>query len=557
MILRDDPQAAAVDLTAPIGTPHRLAKCCWCAAPLVVADVIKRRAWLCPTHWRRQVNQAVVVKANGAEHAKLLGVAQGTRVCLNVPLPSQVLFEECTAKNVLWGGQAGPGKSHGVRWWLYKRSLTIPGHESLLLRENWDQLEKTHIRKMALEVPLLGGRFADRTARFPDGSVIDCGHMADADAVSRYLSTEYGAIVPEEASLYPVDTEGTTPLGELSTRARKEYRDRSGALVKPRFMPVTNPGGPSAPWLTDMFVDHTPDFEKYPKLRPVYNAAGEQIKGYRPDQWAYIPAKLSDNAYMSDDYADESLSVLTSVRYQQLAEGDWHVFSGQFFQQWKESTHVQDLGLPEGVRWFRSLDWGYNAPGCVLWWAILPDHRQYIRAELKFQRMDEPELAAAVKAVEMTLGRPTIAYTAGDPSVFNKTGATHRHGGFVGQSIGETLGHYGLSITPADNERIIGWKRCHSILRPAPDGMPWLIVHPECSYLIRSIGSARSNKTNADDVDTASDDHAIDCWRYGAMSRPAPAMIHDTTQPSVGSIAYMRGRFKPKPGLLTRGRDAA
>ncbi len=317
-------------LAEPIGFAHPTARCCWCSRPLVVGTVLELKAWLCPVDYPRQVKLALMVDTK-----------KGGRRCLDVPLPSQAQFDECLAKNVLWGGQAGPGKSHGVRKWLYRRSLLVPGHEALLLRENNEQLEKTHLRRMAIELPLIGAKLVDRTARFANGAFIDCGHMADAEAVSRYLSTEYGAIVPEEASVYPVDSENVTPLAELSTRARKVYQDINGHEVRPRFMPVSNPGGASSPWLLDMFVDHTPDYDKFPKLRPVFNEAGEQIKGYRPEQWAYIPARLDDNPYQDPEYED-TLSVLSKWRYEQLRHGDWHVFSGQFFSQWQASVHVRE-----------------------------------------------------------------------------------------------------------------------------------------------------------------------------------------------------------------------
>lgn len=308
---------------AEIGSPHPTATCCWCGASLVVGRVVELRCWLCPTDYLRQVQHALMVTAKGKKG-----------VCYNVPLPSQVLLEEATARNVLWGGQAGPGKSHGVRWWLYKRSLATPGHEGLLLRENYEQLDKTHLRKMEREVPLLGGRFwkSDRKAEFGNGSIIDCGHMAELDAVSRYLSTEYGAIVPDEASLYPVDTEGIPALAELSTRARKAYRGMDGREVSPKFVPVTNPGGPSAAWLRDLFIDHQPDFEKFPALK----------RSYKPEEWLYIPAKLTDNPYMREDYAETDLAVLSGTRYRQLAEGDWYAFAGQFFSEWQTSLHVRE-----------------------------------------------------------------------------------------------------------------------------------------------------------------------------------------------------------------------
>lgn len=334
----------AVDLqTAPTGTPHPKSTCCWCGAALTVQVVLGLRCWLCPQDYKRQIAQALTVKVKGKPEA----------VCYNVPLPSQAAIEECPARNLLWGGMAGPGKSHGIRHWLYLRSLRVPGHEALLLRENWDQLDKNHLRAMEREVPLLGGKFwkSDRKCELGSGSnasIIDCGHMADTDAIQRYIGTEYGAIVPDEASLYPVNGDGVPILNELSTRARKEYKDLNGLVVEPRFIPVTNPGGPSSWWLLDMFIDHKPDLEKFPALRQVFDESGRQIKGYRPEQWAFIPARLQDNPYMRDDYADSDLAVLSGVRYRQLAEGDWRVFAGQFFGDWQETKdgnpwHVREL----------------------------------------------------------------------------------------------------------------------------------------------------------------------------------------------------------------------
>jgi hypothetical protein len=533
-------------LQQPIGTPHVGATCIWCQRPLIVGQVLDLRCWLCPVDWRRQVQHATTVKATGKGHAQLLGVAVGTTVCLNVPLPSQVLFEECGAKNVLWGGQAGPGKSHGVRWWLYTRSLTVPGHEALLLRENWEQLEKTHLRKMAAELPKLGAKLVDRTAVFPNGSFIDCGHMADAAAVSRYLSTEYGAIVPEEASLYPTDTDGNTPLGELSTRARKVYQDLQGKPVRPRFMPVSNPGGPSAGWLLDLFVEHTPDFEKYPAL----------AKKYDPAQWVYIPATLDDNPYQDPEYED-TLAVLSKWRYDQLRHGDWHVFSGQFFSKWQEHRHVRDLEVPSGVRWFTSMDWGSNKPGCVGYYAVLPDQRPYRRSEIKFQGEDVSEVAALMKKRESELGiTKHISYRVGDPAMWikdAKTKGTH----LVGESIADTFRLNGINLRKADNDRVNGWTRCLQLLRNAPDGEPWFQVHSDCRYFIRSVAAARSDKHDPDDVDTNCDDHALDEWRYGMMSRPSPLSGSSSAALVPGSIGWYKSKLVPTRGLLSRGTHAA
>lgn len=337
-----------IDLASvPTGTPHRVATCCWCAASLVVGQVEQLRCWLCPKCYGRQVAYAVIVEYS-AKRAKALGLSKAGRYCWHVPLPSQVPLYEAASDGgyVLWGGRAGPGKSTGTRWLAYWRSLNVPGHETLLLRENWDQLRDNHTLKMAVEVPLLGGvwKEGDRLAVFGSGSdqaLVHCGHMADAAAVTRYLGIEYGLIAPDEASLYPVDQHGVTVLAELSTRARKDYVDRSGKVVKGLFMPTTNPGGPSAPWLSDMHIAHAPDFETFPALRPVFDEAGVQVSGYRPEQWRYISASLKDNPYMREDYAQTNLAVLSEVRYKQLAEGDWAAFDGMFFPAWDARYHVR------------------------------------------------------------------------------------------------------------------------------------------------------------------------------------------------------------------------
>lgn len=496
----------------PLGTPHQTATCSWCQAPLVIANAPGLRCWVCPTHFGRQNDFALYV------------VRGGKRTCLYMPLPSQVLFEECQAKNVLWGGQAGPGKSYGARWWLYKRSLAVPGHKGLILRENWEQLDKTHLRDMEAEQGLIGAKFS-ATARmmtFPNGSIIDCGHMADPDSVLRYRSTEYGAIVPDEASLYPLDYDGLSPLGALSTRARKVYTDIQGHEVRPRFMPVSNPGGPSAGWLRDMFVDHQPDYERYPNLRPKFNEAGEQVKGYRPEKWAYIPAKLDDNPYQDPEYED-TLSVLSHWQYEQLRHGDWHVFAGQFFDEWRESLHVRDLGrLSPDLNWYEAVDWGYSSPGNVGWYAALPDGHYHKAAELKYKQLTANELATEIIKVRKRLGLTRVLYNVGDPSMWQKTG----HG--RGETYAETLQRRGIAMRRGDNDRRNGWARVHALLRVDPaQGVPWLTVDPSCKYTIRTIPAQMSDKQDPEDIDTHGDDHAADETRYFAQSRPMPTVQYD------------------------------
>src|SRR3990167_4945523 len=167
------------------------ARCCWCHEALVYDGT----AWWCATAAcrQRQIDYGMPI-LHPKTHALL-----GWRY---VPTPKQVEFDACPSKYVLYGGAAGPGKSHAARWALYRRAVRIPGFEALLLRKTFPELEKTHLRRMAREAEQVGGEFVEskRLMRFPNGSLIECGHMEDAAAVEKYLSTEYDAIVPDEGS---------------------------------------------------------------------------------------------------------------------------------------------------------------------------------------------------------------------------------------------------------------------------------------------------------------------------------------------------------------------
>jgi hypothetical protein len=89
----------------------------------------------------------------------------------------------------------------------------------------------------------------------------------------------------------------------------------------------------------------------------------------------------------------------------------------------------------------------------------------------------------------------------------------------AGESIAETLQRHGLPMLKGDNDRKNGWQRCHELLRMAPDGRPWLTVDVSCTYGLRSLPAQMSDKRDPDDVNTGGDDHWVDAWRYGAMSR--------------------------------------
>jgi hypothetical protein len=155
------------------------------------------------------------------------------------------------------------------------------------------------------------------------------------------------------------------------------------------------------------------------------------------------------------------------------------------------------------MKCFGSMDWGYNAPGCFLLWLALPDGHYHIWREVKFQHTPVSEVGEDLKTRLKSLG-VKLDYLVADPACWQHTGAGK------GEAIGETLQRLGLPMRKGDNNRKNGWQRVHELLRAAPDGTPWLTIEtdPHCKYLRRTLAGAVSDKNDADDLDTSSDDHA-------------------------------------------------
>lgn len=471
----------------------------------------------------------------------------GKPVLFYVPLPKQIEFELKPVRYLLGGGAAGGSKSHQARFGLYRRALVIPNFEALILRKTWGQLEKHHLRLMAREAKEfrslgINVQFnkGDREMVFPNGSIIEGGHM-DADDLDNYLSRERDVIVPDEGSTFrPKD------LLELSTRARSSKpeveafaRQLWGMTDKhlypeipgngAGFWVLSNPGGQAAPMLRDMFIDKSPNYDEYPQLRELDS---EGKPNYQPSEWGFVKSNIEDNPYLSSTYERDLALANSPERYKQLRYGNWDVVSGQFFGEFDSRTHVKDLGpIDGGLKWFRSYDWGYIHYGCCLWWAELPDGRVYIRAEFKHQHLDIERICRRIHQITKELLIQRISYTVGD-----KFSMGSRSDDTSGISRGRMFASYGVPMTKASHDRMVGWTRLRELMRVRSDGLPWMVIHPECRYLIRSLAAATSSKTNPEDIDY-DDDHALDAMRLGGMSRRAHRSDIELTLPP-GAIGH-------------------
>ncbi len=414
------------------------------------------------------------------------------------PTRKQQQFLEAvkTHQYVLYGGSAGSGKSYILRWALvglllkWAKELGLRGVRVGLFCEDYNALRDRHLSKIRYEFPSWLGNLKEHVHEYHLADRYGAGVICfrNLDDPSKYLSSEFAAIAVDEL-----------------TRNDKEVFDvlrmrlRWPGIERPPFMGATNPGGKGHLWVKRFWIDR--DFDE--ELRPL------------ADEVAYVPARPDDNPYLPSSYVAALKSLPEKLRRAYL-EGDWDVFEGQYFSEWRREIHVvRPFELPGWWKRFRSLDYGLDCTACY-WWAVAQDGRCYAYRELY-----EPGLTlsqAAKRIIAMTPAEERIEYTVASPDLWNRRQDT----GLAGYEIMSQAGLRGL--IRADDRRVAGWRALREYLTPYQDEqgqtVARLAVFETCANLIRTLPALVHDPNDPEDVDDHCEDHAVESTRYGVMSRP-------------------------------------
>lgn len=424
--------------------------------------------------------------------------------------PKQKIFLNASEFEVLYGGAAGGGKSDALLMFSIMRRMNIPKSKGLVLRRTYPELERSLILR---SMELLSGRakYSEQKHRwvFPNKSILEFGYCEQDDDVYKYQSAEYEDVCFDELTQF--------------TEFQYTYLMSRCRTTKPDVLELirggTNPGGVGHGWVKERFIDVAPWGE-------VYTYEVEDDEGNKTQKTRrFIPARLKDNLHIKKSYA-ATLSLLPEDQKRALRDGDWDVYEGQYFPEFArlkdgKPWHVVEpsaVTLEPGWRRFRSIDWGFKAPCCVLWHCVDPDGRIYTYRELYVTQKMASEVAKMM--LEMSEGE-TIDYTAASPDMWAKRG----NDAIQGESIAETFANSGVYLTKADNSRVNGWTRMREYLGVAPDGLPWWQIFSTCRNLIRTLPALVYDKHRVEDVSDKCEDHAPEAARYGLMSRPRPFAV--------------------------------
>ncbi len=296
---------------------------------------------------------------------------------------------------------------------------------------------------------------------------------------------------------------------------------------------TSNPGGVGDGWGRCRVIGPAPAMTPIREIG--YDNDGKEVERMR----VFIPAKLADNQIlMKADpmYMDRLDQLSDPVLRSALKDGNWDVFSGQAFTEWDHDIHVTESRMaPEGVTMWRSCDWGYEKPYCVLWFYADYDGNITVFNEIygdggkSNQGSREPASVVREKIeafeAENNLWVP-IGYL--DPQCW----AAHDSG----PSIAENLGGTHLNWQPwskGPNSRRIQKQVVHDHLKVV-NGKSRLRIMDRCTNLIRTMPSLPLSERDHEDIDTDSEDHAYDTLRGGlvkkVLTRDERRRVHNLRQ---------------------------
>lgn len=240
------------------------------------------------------------------------------------------------AREILFGGQRGGGKTDAGIVWEGEPVQAFPKYRGLVIRRNAVDLSDWISRAKALYINL-GGEFIGDEFRFPrfekndsgiyevvpgEGAIIKTGHLAQEDTYEKYQGHEYQRILIEELT--------HIPTLDLYLKLLGSCRSTIPGL-KAQLFATTNPGNAGHRWVKKRFVDTAELFEReytdeHGKTQVVQH--GKTHLDSDGLTRVFVPSRVEDNPYLFEQDPDyvKFLNSLPGDLRKAWREGSWDIY---------------------------------------------------------------------------------------------------------------------------------------------------------------------------------------------------------------------------------------
>jgi phage terminase large subunit len=466
------------------------------------------------------------------------------------PGPQEVaisFYDDPTVFEIFFGASRGPGKTAAGVAWLVP-SLTNPRLRALVIRKNADDLSDWVDRAVNTYKPMKAtAAYRPAIIKVPNGGTILTGHLKDDQAYTKYQGHEYPKMLIEELTQIPSEVR----YKQLIASCRSTIPG-----LFPQVFLTANPGGVGHGWVKARFI--TPDRT----LNDVEEVSVNYVDDLGRDRTydyllitdketglrrVYLPATIDDNPVLMQadpNYVHqlESLKNTDESLYRAWRHGDWDIFVGQVFDEWREKLHVIDkLGISfetfNNCKKIASLDWGYNDPNSVHWNILLPENDMGVKHIITYRERYENKRTPEDWAVELAqlFKAEPIEYLVLPHDAYAHSGGRDQTIAAVFEKTFREICGLG-AVTLVQAKSLVAGARMnrqaimHNLLAVSPDGAPFLQVHKSCRNLIRTLPTLVYSETKPEDIDEHAEDHAYDSETYGLMTimeRESYVISHD------------------------------
>lgn len=312
------------------------------------------------------------------------------------PNPRQSELLACADFEVLYGGAAGGGKSDALLIDCLGlnnpdgASILNPRYSAVIFRKTYGELAEFEKRSLVWYVRIVpGAKFnaSDMLWRFPSGAQVRFAYCARYGDALAHQGREYQWIGWDELTHWP----DADSYEFLLTRLRS-----TDAAIPCYVRATTNPGGVGHQWVRERWaIEDSGDATRF-----------QDGQG----RWRrFIPARLSDNPFLGDDYR-KTLEGRSEMMRRALLDGRWDVLEipGAIYRDQLEKTRIEgrigrvahDPVLPVHTFW----DLGVGDSTCI--WFV-----QQVRDEVRvidyYEASGEglPHYAQVLQARGYTYGR--------------------------------------------------------------------------------------------------------------------------------------------------------
>jgi hypothetical protein len=431
------------------------------------------------------------------------------------PTEKQAEFLSCPAREVLYAGSVGAGKTDAIIMSAVSQTQN-KNHRALILRKTFPQLRDVVARAHELFLPL-GATYnkQENVFVFRSGARVELGFLDAPEDMYRYMGRAFSCLCWEELTSWSgdsTDNEGQ-PVNGAYIYMMSRLRSTDPTL-RLEIRASCTPGGVGAGWVKHRW--QIPDDGSSSEVI-------DKATGYRR---VFIRATITDNPYLANTAYARSLESLPPAQHKALVEGRWDSYEGQVFSEWDYNKHTcQPFPIPVSWDIWRGADDGYAAPACVLWLAYDKTHDRYYCIDELYERGLTPEaMARAVLQIDCSLkidlGGAIIDNDAPVDGILDSAswadvglGDESGRGGRA-----EIMNRLGCRWSPSPKgagSRVAGVSAMHQRLALKGDGFGGLIVFRNCRNLIRTLPAMTYSRTNPEDIDPACEEHGVKALQYG------------------------------------------